>query len=144
MVKLWVVDSSILISYLRSGKYESFLFTNLSRKTLFFPGSVLGELYAGATTREDRKDLESLRQALGENVVDTTTDDWILAGRCIATYSIRFGKIRPRDHILDVLIAISATKIGAALATENVDDMNRWKRVLTRMGKKVNVEVPKA
>ena len=144
MAKLWVVDSSILIPYLRSGKYENYLFTNLSGKTLFFPGPVLGELYAGAATREDRKDLESFRQALGENVVDTTTDDWILAGRCIATYSMRFGKIRPRDHILDVLIAISATKVGAILSTENVDDMNRWKGVLARMGKKVKVEVPKA
>jgi len=143
MEKLWVVDSSILISYLRLGKYENFLYKNLSKKALFFPGPVLGELYAGATTQEDRKDLESLRQALGKNITETTVEDWILAGRCIAIYSMRLGMVKPRDHILDVLIAITAAKIGAALATENLRHMKRWKEILARMGKRVKVETPK-
>ncbi len=144
MTKSWVIDSSILISYMRFGKYEDFLFKELSKKTLFFPGPVLGELYAGATTQEDRKDLESLRQALGKNIIETTVEDWILAGRCIAIYSMRLGKVKPRDHILDVLIAITAAKMGAALATENLRHMKRWKEILTRMGKRVKVETPKA
>ena len=143
MTKLWVVDSSILISYLRFGKYEDFLFKNLSKKTLFFPGPVIGELYAGATTKEDRKDLESLRQALGKNIVETTVEDWILAGRCIALYTMRYGKVRPRDHILDILIAITAANVGAVLVTENLRDMKRWKDMLGRMGKGVKLEVPK-
>ena len=143
MEKLWVVDSSILISYLRLGKYENFLYKNLSRKTLFFPGPVLGELYAGATTQQDRRDLESLRQALGKNIIETTVEDWILAGRCIAIYSMRLGKVKPRDHILDVLIAITAAKIGAALATENLRHMKRWKEILARMGQRVKAETPK-
>src|SRR5574341_574744 len=133
MTKSWVIDSSILISYMRFGKYEDFLFKEISKKTLFFPGPVLGELYAGATTQEDRKDLESLRQALGKNIIETTVEDWILAGRCIAIYSMRLGKVKPRDHILDVLIAITAAKMGAALATENLRHMKRWKEILTRM-----------
>ena len=144
MVKSWVIDSSILISYLRFGKYEDFLFKNLSKKTLFLPGPVLGELYAGATTQRDRRDLESLRQALGKNIIETTVEDWILAGRCIAIYAMRLGKVKTRDHIFDVLITITAAKIGAALATENLRHMKRWKEILARIGKRVKVETPKA
>jgi len=56
---------------------------------------------------------------------------------------MRLGMVKPRDHILDVLIAITAAKIGAALATENLRHMKRWKEILARMGKRVKVETPK-
>jgi predicted nucleic acid-binding protein len=139
---LFVADSSILISYLRYGKYENFLFKNLSRMNLFLPGPVLGELYAGANTKDDLRDLESFRRALGENVTETTVEDWILAGRCIVLYSMRFGKVKPRDHIIDVLIAITAAKIRAVLATENLRHMKMWKEILIKLGKKIKVETP--
>ena len=110
---------------------------------LFLPGPVLGELYAGAKTRKDLRDLESFRRALGENIIETTVEDWILAGRCIVLYSIRFGKIKPRDHIIDILIAVKAARINAVLVTENRGDMTRWKEILARMGQRVKVETPK-
>lgn len=110
---------------------------------LFLPGPVLGELYAGAKTGDDLRDLESFRRAQGDNIIETTVEDWILAGRCIVLYSIRFGKIKPRDHIIDILIAIKAARINAVLVTENQRDMNRWKEILVKLGKKIKVETPK-
>ena len=54
------------------------------------PGVVLFELQAGATTRADRADVETLRRALGQRIVGTTPDDWVLAGRCLARYAERW------------------------------------------------------
>jgi predicted nucleic acid-binding protein len=113
------------------------------KKLYFFPGRLLESFTPAQLQKEDRKDLESLRQALGKNIVETTVEDWILAGRCIALYTMRYGKVRPRDHILDILIAITAANVGAVLVTENLRDMKRWKDMLGRMGKGVKLEVPK-
>jgi hypothetical protein len=57
---------------------------------------------------------------------------------------MRFGKVKPRDHILDILIAITAAKVGAVLATENLRHMKRWKEMLAKMGKRIKVETPKS
>ena len=77
---LWVLDTSILISYLRSGKYRQFLVSGIERGTVFLPGVVLCELYAGAAAREDRADLEALRRALGSHLLGVETEDWFWPG----------------------------------------------------------------
>ncbi len=81
---LCVLDSSVLISYLRSSKHRQFILSGLERGTIFLPGVVLCELYAGATSREDRADIEALRRALGPHVLGAEVGDWVLAGRCLA------------------------------------------------------------
>ncbi len=141
---MWVVDTSIIISYLRSGKHQTFLFQNLSDKTLFLTGPVFCELLAGATRQEDIEDLEILRQALDKNIIETTLEDWILAGKCIADYSKSLGRIKPSSHILDVLIAIAAARIGATLATENIKDMKRWQEILITHEIRFDVAIPEA
>ena len=138
--RLWVADSSIWIGYLRYGKYENFLFTHLAKQTLFCPSPVLYELYAGATTRQDRQDIETLRRGLGNNSVNSTMDDWVLAGRCVSAYTLRFGKAKPGDHVGDLLIALVAVRLGASLRTENLKDMKRWRDVLKRLGKHLDVQ----
>lgn len=139
----WVVDTSILIPYLRYGQYREFLLAGLERGTIFFPGVVICELYAGATSRGDRADVEALRRALGPHLLGIETEDWMLAGRCLSYYSTRWGKIQPRDHLADVLIAVSAFRIGAVLGSRDLSQMRRWSWVLARLGKKLDVrEVP--
>ena len=60
---IWVVDTSILVGYLRAGRYGKFLRREITRGGVFLPGVVLCELAAGATTRDDRADVETLRRA---------------------------------------------------------------------------------
>lgn len=135
----WVLDTSILVPYLRSGKYREFLLAGLQRGTIFLPGVVLCELYAGATSRDDRADVEALRRALGPHLLGVEADDWMLAGRCLAYYSRRWGKINPGDHLADVLVAVSALKVGALLGSRDLLQMRRWTWVLRRLGRKLNV-----
>jgi predicted nucleic acid-binding protein len=136
---LWVLDSSILVSYLRSGKYRRFLLAGLERGIIFLAGVVLCELYAGATSREDRADLEALRRALGPHLLEAKVEDWVLAGRCLSYYSIRWGRIKPRDHLADVLVAVTALRVGAVLASEDLKQMRRWSWALGKLGRRLEV-----
>lgn len=137
---IWVVDTSILVGYLRAGRYGEFLRREIARGGVFMPGVVLYELAAGATTRDDRADVETLRRALGQRIVGTASDDWLLAGRCLARYAERWGKIRPRDHVADALVAVAAARLGATVASEDVRGMTRWSWTLRRLGTALRVE----
>ena len=136
---VWVVDSSILVGYLRGGHYDAILRREIRRGGVFLPGVVLFELQAGATTRADRADVETLRRALGQRIVGTTPDDWVLAGRCLARYAERWGSLRPRDHVADALVAVTAARLGATVATEDVHGMTRWASALRRQGAGIRV-----
>ena len=129
----WVLDTSILVSFIRSGRYRVPLLAGFSRRTTFVPGIVLCELYAGAMTREDRGDIEALRRALGPQVLGFTALQWATAGRCLAFYAARWGRIRPRDHVADVVIAVTALEVGGVLVSENVEHMRRWSLILNRV-----------
>ena len=137
---IWVVDTSILVGYLRAGSYGEFLRREIPRGGVFLPGVVLYELQAGTTTRGDRADVETLRRALGTKIVGTVADDWVLAGRCLAKYAERWGRVRPRDHLADTLVAVTAARLNATVASEDVRGMARWAWTLRRLGADIRVE----
>jgi predicted nucleic acid-binding protein len=137
---IWVVDTSILVGYLRAGRHGEFLRREITRGGVFLPGVVLYELQAGATTRDDRADVETLRRVLGQNVVGTAPDDWLLAGRCLARYAQRWGHVRPRDHLADTLVAVTAARLRATVAAEDIRGMTRWAWTLRRLGATIRVE----
>jgi predicted nucleic acid-binding protein len=137
---IWVLDTSILVGYLRAGRYGGFLRREISRGAVFLPGVVLYELQAGTTTRDDRADVETLRRTLAQRIVGTTPDDWLLAGRCLACYAQRWGHVRPRDHVADTLVAVTAARLRATVAAEDVRDMTRWAWALRRLGLTIRVE----
>jgi predicted nucleic acid-binding protein len=134
------VDTSVLVGYLRAGRHGEFLRREIARGGVFLPGVVLYELQAGTTTRDDRTDIETLRRALGQKIVGTAPDDWLLAGRCLARYAERWGRVRPRDHLADALVAVTAARLGATVAAEDVRGMTRWAWALRRLGTRMRVE----
>jgi predicted nucleic acid-binding protein len=134
------VDTSILVGYLRVGRHAEFLRREIARGGVFLPGVVLYELQAGATTRDDRADIETLRRALGTKIVGSAPDDWVLAGRCLARYAERWGRVRPRDHLADALVAVTAARLRATVVAEDVRGMTRWAWALRRLGAEVRVE----
>jgi len=134
------VDTSIFVGYLRAGRYGEFLRREIARGGVFLPGVVLCELQAGATARGDRADVETLRRALGTKIVGTGADDWVLAGRCLARYAERWGRVRPRDHLADALVAVTAARLKATVVAEDVRGMTRWAWALRRLGAEIRVQ----
>lgn len=59
-------------------------------------------------------------------------NEWALAGQLLNQYYRRHGYLDPRSHVADVLILISALRVGAVLITENVQDFSIWLRLLGR------------
>jgi predicted nucleic acid-binding protein len=137
-----VPDTSVLVGYLRVDRHRAFLTAALRRKSLLPPGVVLCALYAGAASPEDRADGEALRRALGPHVLGAEIEDWVVAGRCLFTYSVRWGKVKPRDHLADVLVAVAAARMGATLVSEDLPQMTRWSWALRRLRKPLRVERP--
>lgn len=129
-----LLDSSVWIPYLRDGAHASTVGPLVARGQAVLHTVVLMELYAGTAGVEDKRDIDALRSAaerLG-HLVHPTADDLALAGQVLSDYSSRHGRIRPRDHSHDLLIAIGAGRGRHTLLTENVSDMTRWARALAR------------
>ena len=137
---IWVVDTSIVVGYLRSGRHGEFLRREIVRGGVFLPSVVLYELQAGAATRDDRADVEALRRALAAKIVGTTPDDWLLAGRCLTRYAERWGRVRPRDHLADALVAVTAARLNATIVAEDIRGMARWAWALRRLGARIRIE----
>jgi predicted nucleic acid-binding protein len=107
-------------------------------------GIVLLELYAGASSLQDRRDIDALRGAarrLGR-IYDPSGEDLCLAGMLLSDYARRAGSLRPRDHSHDCLIAIGAARACGSVLTLNAADMRRWARSLGRRGLQLRVAVP--
>ena len=73
-------------------------------------------------------------------MVTPNHDDWVLSGVLLARYQQRYGRVEPRDHINDILIALCAVRANAVLVTENVVDMERWRRMLGRSRKTFSIQ----
>ena len=95
------------------------------------------ELYAGALSPADKRDYDAINQLFSRRGYMLTPDhqDWTASGILLARYQQRYGALEPRDHINDILIALSAANANAELITENDADMRRWQEMLRRAGK---------
>jgi predicted nucleic acid-binding protein len=135
-------DTSVMIPVVRGEAYERLFRKALRSGRARLSSVVMQELYAGASTEADKRDYDRLNQAFVSRgyMLTPEHEDWVLAGILIAQYRRRYGNFNPRDHLNDVLIALSASRVAAELITENVADMNTWKSFLKRMGRRLNVK----
>ena len=88
----------------------------------------IAELYAGTRSREDSLLLDrfvAVMQRIGR-VLTPTDEDWRVAGRLLARRVRLHGPLRPRDHLADVLILVSAARIGGTVVTANVRHFQLW------------------
>jgi hypothetical protein len=102
---------------------------------------MLGELYAGTRSAQDKADLDVVLRAyhsLGLLVTPQTTE-WAQAGQVIRRYSRLYGALEPREHLNDVLILLSGAVMRAEVVTENARPFARWAALLRRMGRTVRV-----
>ena len=140
--RVLLFDSSALIPIIRGEVDEALFQRALRTGRARLSSVVMQELYAGARTRADKKNYDGISQAFVRRgcMVTPSHDDWVLSGVLLARYQQRYGAVEPRDHINDILIVLCAVRVNAALVTENVADMERWKRMLGRSGKALRIQ----
>jgi len=117
---LAILDTSVYIDNLRSERFKNDIL--VLPYVIRLSAVVLAELSRGARSREMKKFVEDIRSNL--LVVTPTENEWAASGRLVNRISTarRFDIHKTREIHFDVLIALSARRIGAAVITCNVGD----------------------
>ena len=95
MPSLQLFDSSVLIPWLRTQRYDDLVATAFESRRFLLSTVVAMELYAGTRSRGDKQDLDRMVQALTGigRVVSPEPEDFYTAGQLVATYSRRYGQL---------------------------------------------------
>ena len=75
-------------------------------------------------------------------VLTPTHADHVLGGRLLNRRRRLVGGMEARHHVMDVLIVLSASQIGATVVTQNVDHLGVWAAMARRAGRDVRVRAP--
>jgi predicted nucleic acid-binding protein len=114
----------------------------LSEGNLWLSSVVAAELYAGTRSPDDALTLNRVVNALErvDRILTPTDEDWIRAGRLIGRRIRRDGSLRPRDHLADVLILVSAARLNGRVLTANLRHFEAWVELARAAGLDVVVE----
>lgn len=128
-----VIDTSIYIPYINKGITHPVIEAS-SASTIYMSSVVIGELYSGATDVSTIKLLDRLYstfESLGR-LIAPDSHDWQRAGKIISKLGMKYGfeEIFLTRILNDVLIALSARKIGASVITNNKKDFLRIREFL--------------
>ena len=136
-----VPDTSALLEAIRRRERWPALLRALQSGQIWLSSVVLAELYAGTRSPEDRLILDRIAAAMRrvDRLLTPDDDDWTRAGQLIARQVRLHGALRPRDHLADVLILISAARIRGVVITANLRHFEAWERVAVAAGLDVMV-----
>jgi predicted nucleic acid-binding protein len=128
------LDTSVWIPFLRNREYAEAVDPLIAAGRVLVHSVVLLELYAGTASLADARALDRIRLAAHDlgRLYHPGVEDVVLAGRVLSYESRLRGRIRPRDHSHDLLIAIGAARTASALLTANARDMRRWAAAMLR------------
>lgn len=119
-----LLDTNVLIDWLNAGKYSEFLFARGLVK--YLSAVVLLELEAGAFSAKDRRLIQQMARGFEQarRIVVPTAADWQEGGRLLRQLQQERDYNLSKAHSLahDVLIALSARRIGAVVITQNSAD----------------------
>jgi tRNA(fMet)-specific endonuclease VapC len=124
-----LLDTSVYLSFLRKdGEIHDLTF--LRRPTLLYLSSVVfAELYAGARDRATVRLLERLYRTFDRlnRVIAPNQQVWLEAAHVLQRFGTRHGfearGLARLSH--DILIALTARKIGAIVFTQSREDFER-------------------
>lgn len=117
---LAILDTSVYVDNLRSGRFKQEILD--LKFVIRCSAVVLAELSRGARSRPMRRFIEDLAKNL--RVTTPNEREWIQSGRIVnrIVTSKGYDLHKTRELHFDVLIALTARRIGAYLITCNVDD----------------------
>jgi len=136
-----VPDTSALLDAVRRPERWPALQRSLESGRTWLSSVVVAELYAGTRSPQDALVLDRIVAAMRRVGRELTPSegDWARAGRLIARRIRLSGGLRPRDHLADVLILVSAARLGGVVVTANVRHFQAWARLASASGLDVEV-----
>ena len=126
---LVIFDTSVYVDNLRSGRFtQEMLELNYIVRC---SAVVLAELSRGARSREMKRFVDDLGKSLF--VIAPNERDWVESGRIVSRIAAAKGYDvhKTREIHFDVLIALTARRIGALLITCNAADFQAIRALLS-------------
>jgi predicted nucleic acid-binding protein len=125
---LAIFDTSVYIDNLRSGRFQQEILE--LKFVVRLSAVVLAELSRGARSREMRRFVDDLGKNL--RIIAPNEREWMQSGRIVnrLVAAKGFDIHKTREIHFDVLIALTARRIGACLITCNADDFTAIREFL--------------
>ena len=125
---LAILDTSVYIDNLRSGRFKQEILD--FKFVIRLSAVVLAELSRSARSREMKRFVDDLAKNL--RIIAPNDREWIQSGRIVnrLVAARGFDIHKTREIHFDVLIALTARRIGAYLVTCNVDDFTAVREFL--------------
>ncbi len=122
-----LLDTNVFIDYLRAGRHGEWVWGGRPARVRFLSAVVLMELRVGADTVRRRRAVDRILEAFpAERVVAPAPALFDRAGTLFRTLHGDGSRLGDRlGSINDLLIALTAWRIGATVVTANSDDFNR-------------------
>jgi predicted nucleic acid-binding protein len=124
-----VLDTSIYIPFINKGIAHPAVESHYGHPLLYLSAVVIEELYAGALDVPSMRLLDKLYDTFSGlgRLVTPDASDWQKAGKVVANLGRKYGfeNIFLTKITHDILIALSARRIGAAILTNNMKDFVR-------------------
>ncbi len=129
-----IIDTSVYIPFINKGTSHPLLELGQGVPLFCMSAVVMEEMYAGAFDDESVKLLDKLYKTFdtaGRLVVPDAAD-WQKTGRIVAKLGQKYGyeEIFLARITNDILISLSARKIGAVVVTHNTKDFMRIKEFI--------------
>ena len=139
MARPLVPDTTAFVEAIR--RSDERFFALVQQQRVWLSAVVAGELYAGTRSPAEARLLDRLVRAAAaaQRLIVPTAEDWTHAGRLIARRARLRGALRPRDHLADVLIVVSAARLGGEVLTANRAHFDAWATLARRGGLDVTV-----
>lgn len=134
MARPLVPDTTAFVDAIRHRRQA--FFQAVLRGQVWVSSVVLCELYAGTRSADEARLVDRLAggAARAGRLLVPAADEWAQAGRLLARRARLHGSLRPRDHLADVLILVSAARVSGAVATANREHFDAWASLGHRAG----------
>ena len=123
-----VPDTGVFIRLAHTGAGATSFLDRFAGGDVFLSAVVLAEFLAGTRSAEDAQIMNNVARVAERTgkLLTPSADDWQLAGRLLARRVRAHGLLRPRDHLNDLLILVSAARVRGVVTTANVQHFATW------------------
>ena len=134
-MRKYIIDTDLYIELLRTGSYHDIIAEIYSNETpnIYFSSVVAQELLSGVVSEDGKKNVETIFRPFEKvgRIVTPGHIVWKEAGEILSELRIKRPDLKTKlsQMVNDVLIAMSARSIGAAVVTLNSSDFETIKTI---------------